>query len=748
MASDDRSLGDEVTQAFSPPAAASLGGSLGDQSTHADGMSSVSDLGALAANLDETLELMDLSARYELGAVIGRGGMGEVLLARDKRLERHVAIKRILGEGARSTTALRRFLTEARSLAQLNHFNIVQVYDYGRDTQGPFLILEFVPGKSLHERLKEGPLSTEQVVDLACQLCDGLGAAHERGIIHRDVKPANVLLTERGEPKLTDFGLAHREASDHERTQAGATLGTIDFMPPEQRRDSTQADARSDLWSLAATLYQMLTGKSPKIIRLDQVPEALRPVLGKALEEEPAERYPTTAEFKVALRTASALIRSATPQPSEAVLVEGVCPQCKTQNDLGRKFCRHCRNSLNTSCLVCHVAMKVWDDVCGECGASQFESSAVIRASCEEQLDEAAALGHEYRFDEALAACETISDHGQPALADVKRRATELRERLTANRDEQLQLRQKILQDAQRMFAAYHNESVLKELEKIPQALRNIEVRTLSRKSEERRNKLVDLMTEINRRLKAGHLDDLQSLTSQVLALKPGHTQIAALNIKLLDREDKMRRAVENGLIAAQERYDNSDFSAALRILRSLPKSDWKLAERKQLESDAAAPLVNVRESDFALTPSVERSEGVSASQVYDHEFIKVDEPEIDTPTQTPGDQPRVDQASLALISILRSTNATLETANMYAGLIMLVAFPWVWWKIGGWIGFILGCVVISALGFVLSLYSQQVIAKRRDAILLESHRCNMHPSALKVLIEKDFQELKSSWKD
>lgn len=297
----DNSLGDQVTG--DDVSRADEERSLGDQSTTGDALSSMSNLmDDLGEAIDSDLPLVDLAARYEIEGELGKGGMGTVLLATDRQLKRKVAIKRILDPMAQSKTALQRFVTEAQSIAALNHFNIVQVYEFGRDAEGPFLVLEYADGGSLFDKLKKGKLEVEEAVDITCQLCDGLSKAHGAGITHRDIKPANILLTVDGQPKLTDFGLARQETADHDQTQAGAALGTIDFMPPEQRRDATAVDARSDLWSLAATLYQMITGNSPKVIRLDQLPSNLAPVIGRMLEEDPDKRYATAEEFKAELR--------------------------------------------------------------------------------------------------------------------------------------------------------------------------------------------------------------------------------------------------------------------------------------------------------------------------------------------------------------------------------------------------------------------------------------------------------------
>ena len=257
-----------------------------------------SDLGGLVEQWPEAESGQPLEERYELQTRLGVGGMGEVWQAIDRRLNRPVAIKRLVGDLVRRRGAIERFLKEAQAVARLNHPNIVHVYDFGHDRKGPYLVMELVDGKSLAEH---GRLEIPAALDLTCKVCDGLAAAHRQGIIHRDIKPANILLASDGTPKLSDFGVAHLEGTDYGQTQAGAILGTPDFMAPEHRADSTRADARSDLWSLAATLYQIVTGLSPRIILGDRIPEQIRPVLLKALELAPEKRYQTAGELTLAL---------------------------------------------------------------------------------------------------------------------------------------------------------------------------------------------------------------------------------------------------------------------------------------------------------------------------------------------------------------------------------------------------------------------------------------------------------------
>ena len=259
---------------------------------------------------NETSELVTVSDRYSSEKVLGKGGMGEVILAFDKRLQRYVAIKRIRGDHTKSKSSLRRFMAEAQSIAKVTHPNIVQIFEYGHESTGPFLILEYVDGGSLQDLLKQEIVKPEIAIDLMSQILDGLGKAHTSGIVHRDIKPANILVTKDGIPKLTDFGLAKLDMEFGSNTISGAIIGTIDFMAPEQRKDAALTDERSDLWSVGATFYQMVTGQNPRIIEMDLVPGMIKPIISKSLKSNKSDRYQTAQEFKSELDQLKLLIQS------------------------------------------------------------------------------------------------------------------------------------------------------------------------------------------------------------------------------------------------------------------------------------------------------------------------------------------------------------------------------------------------------------------------------------------------------
>lgn len=210
---------------------------------------------------------------YHITSKLGAGGMGEVFLAEDTRLERKAAIKFLPADLAADPERRQRFLTEARAASALNHPHVCVVYDVGETEDGqPFIAMEFVEGQSLDSLVKQEPLAISRVVEIAVQVADALDAAHSRRIVHRDIKPDNISLNERGQVKVLDFGLAKRmlqetteavgKTIDMQHTQDGQVLGTPRYMSPEQAIGKT-VDHRSDLFSLGSVIYHLLTGRTP-----------------------------------------------------------------------------------------------------------------------------------------------------------------------------------------------------------------------------------------------------------------------------------------------------------------------------------------------------------------------------------------------------------------------------------------------------------------------------------------------------
>ena len=205
-----------------------------------------------------------INGRYRVEGRLGVGGMSTVLLALDERLERHVAVKLLAEHLADDPTFVSRFRREALAAARLVHPNIVQVFDSGFDEAAHqhFIVMEYVPGQSCAEILRDrGHLDVEQAVDIVTQACRGLDYAHRNGVVHRDVKPGNLLVSESGVVKLADFGIA-RATGQSSITQVGSVLGTAAYLSPEQARGE-EAGPQADLYSLGVVTYQLLSGRLP-----------------------------------------------------------------------------------------------------------------------------------------------------------------------------------------------------------------------------------------------------------------------------------------------------------------------------------------------------------------------------------------------------------------------------------------------------------------------------------------------------
>jgi formylglycine-generating enzyme required for sulfatase activity len=570
MNTDDRnrSLGDAATFAGSSKRRSS-DASLGDEQTLGGG-----DAAGIDTVFDD-IEVVDLAARYKTEGTLGHGGMGEVLLALDTRLDRKVAIKRILGEAAHSKTAVSRFLTEAKAIAALNHPNVVQIYDYGRAADGPFLIMEYVDGSSLLDRCRDGAFPLEQAVDLACQLCDGLAKAHDLGIVHRDIKPANVLLTKDGLPKLTDFGLAKAEAADHQMTMTGAVLGTPDFMPPEQRKDAALVDHRSDLWSLAATLYEMVTGRSPKIIRFDLLPPSLTGVLGKALEDSKDDRYQSAREFRDALKTSLA-----TSAPAAAELGEGQCPACGVKNESSRRFCRGCGESLEAPCLSCSKPMPMWEEICGQCGTKQAPLIEGRRGEMAARQAEAEGLLKDYDFDQAEQITVALRDESDSRLNQLVPWATDFVAKIGKAREAQLAQAGERLAEALKHEASFDYPSAIQSLEQVPEILRNQSLAGHTEsvagarfRVEAKQSNVETLESLIKTRIAARELGGLLPKTEKLRELRPDRADVEKLCEQLKEREQKLAAQRDEAVRLARGHLDAKDYESAIAVLRKVDRS-------------------------------------------------------------------------------------------------------------------------------------------------------------------------------
>ncbi|NEM07608.1 Stk1 family PASTA domain-containing Ser/Thr kinase [Geodermatophilus normandii] len=283
-----------------------------------------------------------LGERYEIGGVLGRGGMAEVHRGRDLRLGREVAVKVLRSDLARDPSFQVRFRREAQAAASLNHPSIVAVYDTGEDRSPsgatPYIVMEYVEGDTLRDVLRrEGVLRPEKAMTLAADICAALDFSHRNGIVHRDVKPGNVMITPQGSVKVMDFGIA-RAVSDSAATMTStaAVIGTAQYLSPEQARGEA-VDARSDVYSLGCLLYELVTGAPPftgdspvsvayQHVREDPrlpssvnpaIPPELDAIVMKAMSKNPANRYQSAAEMR------NDLLRALAGQRVEATPVMG-----------------------------------------------------------------------------------------------------------------------------------------------------------------------------------------------------------------------------------------------------------------------------------------------------------------------------------------------------------------------------------------------------------------------------------------
>ena len=269
--------------------------------------------------------------RFEIRRSLGAGGMGEIFESYDTELERTVAIKVLASKHIEDESMKQRFLREARMASQLNHPNIATIHEIGEAAGNPYIVMEYVEGQTLAQRLQVGRLTLNEIVEIGAQSAEALAEAHESGVVHRDIKSSNIMITPRGKVKVLDFGLAkprpllNRASSKARLTESGVLLGTVSYMSPEQATGDGEVTHLADIFSLGVVLYEMTTGRLPfegetyfqtieaikkrapsaiKKHRKD-APDALVAVIERMLRKVPAERYQSASEIACDLRTVS-----------------------------------------------------------------------------------------------------------------------------------------------------------------------------------------------------------------------------------------------------------------------------------------------------------------------------------------------------------------------------------------------------------------------------------------------------------
>ncbi len=404
---------------------------------------------------------------FKVHHIIGQGGMGVVYLAKDLKLDRWVALKRLSSKILLNPQAKERFDTEAKLLGSLNHSHIVQIYQMEEDSAGLFIAMEYVEGPedvnrpdwpaglpraplNLHELIvQRDVLTTKAAATLLAPICRAAHFAHLRKVVHRDIKPANILvgsIESKPQAKLADFGLARRVNPENRgMTQAGDRLITVGYGAPEQLVNPADVDFRADIYSLGATLWFLVTRRDPVYFRESEVDPNLRPIIRKAMQTEPKHRYESAelmAQELEGLAGASVFTLPNTLQSEgfsnlEGMVLElGQCSTCghrhllSSQGTLERSYCERCGASLIEPCLSCGAENASWVQYCGACGQNLLELFQKEKARLDAECTAIDRLVAENQVDSATARLQELPTPTHPRLQPFARRTEQAIEQL------------------------------------------------------------------------------------------------------------------------------------------------------------------------------------------------------------------------------------------------------------------------------------------------------------------------------
>lgn len=529
---------------------------------------------------------------YEVEQLLGTGGMAVVVRGRQLTLNRPVAIKVLSHDLADNPLFVVRFDSEAAALAHLNHPNIVNVIDRGRQDKTYFIVMEYVEGETLQDRLKaRGRLPQAEALAILRQVCSALAYAHRKGVVHRDIKPGNIMIDAEGRVKITDFGLAHLTAAgrDFDLTKTGQTMGTLKYMAPEQLQDPKSVDARADIYSVGVVLYEMLTGKLPvgafklpsELTR--EVDVRLDDVVLKAMRADPADRFASVEELMQRIteieRTPRITAQDAAAKEEaeeKAVVVQeeetprrqsGTCPRCGHESAPTARSCEECGARLDElfePCPQCQSANRRDQAVCRSCGCDLALEHRRRRREVGERRRRVRALIRERRFDSALAELRALAELPGPEYEEVRASARSWMVRVER---QQMDWFTRLYEAAKRLIAERRHEEALETLRRLPDSFKKAVV--LRQKIEERLAEGKRLIQEALEYEKQGNLEAALQNCREAAHIWPHSVQLRKQILSLKNRIGN-RALAEEFLRDGRAAFDRGDYGEALSLCRKV----------------------------------------------------------------------------------------------------------------------------------------------------------------------------------